>query len=251
MLDSPPAPGGVRVLVIEDEQRLGDLLYLELSRIGGHSVTVVRDGQAGLEHAAEGGWDMVVLDLMLPTIDGIEVCRRIRRDAFPESGTPGDPAAADARSHVPIIMLTARDEVHARVGGLDAGADDYVTKPFHVEELLARMRAVLRRRHGGDHRLRVADLRLDRRARTAERAGSPLDLTRREFDLLAFLMENSPWVMTRDAILERVWGYAYAGTSNIVDVMVYQLREKVDRSPWPPLIKTVRGVGYVLRPQRP
>jgi len=168
---------------------------------------------------------------------------------FPESPASGA-AGPDARSRVPIIMLTARDEVTDRVRGLDAGADDYVTKPFHIEELLARIRAVLRRREGGGDIVQVADLRLDRRSRSVQRGGTPIALTRREFDLLAFLMENSPWVMTRDVIVERVWGYAYAGTSNIVDVMIRQLREKVDSPPWSPLIQTVRGVGYALRAHR-
>ncbi len=248
-------PGG-RVLAVEDEPRLAALLRLELSQRG-LEVWVAADGREGLTLARRGGWLVILLDLMLPGLPGLEVCRRIRAGAFGPEPSPGEaageaPGPGAATTGVPIIILTARADLQDRVAGLDAGADDYVSKPFHIEEVLARMRAVLRRRgEGFDHALRVGDLRLDRRARTVCRGGADVSLTRREFDLLAFLMENSPWVMTRDVLLERVWGYAYSGTSNIVDVMIRQLRAKVDRAHGAPLIHTVRGVGYVLRQDPP
>ncbi len=250
---APPDVVG-RVLVVEDEGRLADLLRLELSHCG-YEVYVARDGRQGLALAAKGGWLLVILDVMLPLLTGMEVCRRIRSGRFgpveSECGPlPLEPAPP--ATDVPIIMLTARGDLLDRVAGLDAGADDYIAKPFYIEEILARMRAILRRRAGNaDPVLQVADLRLAPRARTATRDGVDILLTRREFDLLAFLMDNSPRVMTRDVILERVWGYAYSGTSNIVDVMIRQLREKVDRATSSPLIHTVRGVGYVLREDCP
>lgn len=241
----PGARPGGRILVVEDEQRLAQLLRLELSRFG-HAVALAHDGLQGLQLAAEGGWTLVILDLMLPLLPGLEVCRRIRAGHFPGTAAPG-------AASVPIIMLTARDGLADRVAGLDAGADDFIGKPFHIEEVLARMRAVLRRRAGPPARavLRVADLCLDPRARTAARAGTDISLTRREFDLLALLMENSPYVLTRDIILDRVWGYAYSGTSNIVDVTIRQLRDKIEAPGSPPLIQTVRGVGYALRADGP
>ncbi len=239
--------GSNRVLVVEDEARLAELLRLELGQRG-YRVGVATDGRQALARLADADWDLVVLDVMLPEVDGITVCRRVRRGEVGDGEEPGAERARRLRE-LPVIMLTARGELSDRVAGLDAGADDYVSKPFYVEELLARMRAVLRRHEGrADEALQVGDLRLDPRARTATRGGVALSLTRREFDLLAFLADNSPWVMTRDVMLERVWGYAYSGSSNIVDVMIRQLREKVDRPANQPLIHTVRGVGYVLRP---
>ncbi len=240
--------GSSRVLVVEDEARLGELLRLELGQRG-YRVGLASDGRQALERLAAADWDLVVLDVMLPEVDGVTVCRRIRRGELGRDGEDASAERARRLRELPVILLTARGEVSDRVAGLDAGADDYVSKPFYVEELLARMRAVLRRHEGRTEEvLQVGDLRLDPRARTATRAGVPLSLTRREFDLLAFLAENSPWVMTRDVMLERVWGYAYSGSSNIVDVMIRQLREKVERPSSQPLIHTVRGVGYVLRP---
>lgn len=225
-------PTPQNVLVVEDEEHLAHMLELELTHQG-YRVGKAATGPEGLSMALAGPWDAVILDLMLPELDGLSVCRRIRE-----------------RSAVPIIILTAKGEVEDRVSGLDAGADDYLPKPFHPEELLARIRAVLRRRARGDRpeeELQVGDLVLNLNTREVRRAGQLVHLTRNEFELLRFLMDNSPWVMTREMILERVWGYDYLGSSNIIDVYIRRLRSRVD-DPFPAkLIHSVRGVGYVLK----
>lgn len=221
-----------RILVVEDETSLARVLQLELEHEG-YQVELAGNGYEALVRASEEKWDLILLDIMLPGLDGFQVCRQVR-----------------GRSAVPIIMLTAREASGDKVAGLDAGADDYVAKPFVMEELLARLRACLRRSsamHQDSHRLVVGDLAVCLDTRLVERRGRPIALTKREFDLLAYLAENAGLVLTRDAILNRVWGFDYYGETNIVEVYMRYLRVKIDE-PFPTkLLHTVRGVGYTLR----
>jgi two-component system response regulator MprA len=221
-----------RVLVVEDDADLARALALELEHAG-YAVRVERDGPAALRAGDEWLPELVVLDLGLPTLDGLDVCRRLR-----------------ATSRVPIVILTARTAIEDRVLGLDAGADDYVAKPFSLDELLARVRSGLRRarlREEG-HLLRAGDVVLDATARTVTGAGQPIELTRREFDLLEFLMRHPGQALERSTLLSEVWGYDFLGGSNVVDVYVRYLRRKIERPDTPQLIDTVRGIGYALRP---
>jgi two-component system response regulator MprA len=220
------------VLVVEDDADLAGALALELDHAG-YEVRVEPDGPAALRAGADWQPDLVVLDLGLPTLDGLDVCRRLR-----------------ASSWVPILILTARDRVDDRIRGLDAGADDYVTKPFSLDELLARVRSSLRRSQRSEegHVLRADDLVLDAVARTVARAGVPIELTRREFDLLEFLMRHPDQALERGTLLSEVWGYDFLGGSNVVDVYVRYLRRKIESPEGPRLIDTVRGIGYALRP---
>lgn len=217
------------ILVVEDEQKIARFLELELTHEG-YGVLLAANGTDGLDTALGAPVDLVLLDIMLPEIDGLEVLRRLRR----ESG-------------VPVILLTARDELGDKVIGLDLGADDYITKPFRIEELLARIRAALRRTSGTEQeKLAVGDLELDTARRHVSRNGHALDLTKREFDLLEHLMRNEGVVLTRDQLIGQVWGYDFQGDSNVVDVYIRYLRSKVDADD-PKLIQTVRGVGYCIR----
>ncbi len=219
------------ILVVEDEVKLAQFIKLELE-YEGYEVTVVNDGLGGLATAREMTPDLILLDWMLPGISGLEICRRLRQT--------GD--------KVPIILLTAKDEVSDRVAGLDAGADDYIIKPFSIEELLARIRANLRRNQEEDSTsLQFSDLRLDRSSREVYRNNRLIELTAKEFDLLEYLISHPRQVLTRDQILERVWGYDFMGDSNIIEVYVRYLRLKLEANREPRLIQTVRGVGYVLR----
>ncbi len=219
------------ILVVEDEGKLAQFIQLELE-YEGYEVTVVNDGLGGLATAREITPDLILLDWMLPGISGLEICRRLRQT--------GD--------KVPIILLTAKDEVSDRVAGLDAGADDYIIKPFSIEELLARIRANLRRNQEEDSTsLQFSDLRLDRSSREVYRNNRLIELTAKEFDLLEYLIAHPRQVLTRDQILERVWGYDFMGDSNIIEVYVRYLRLKLEANQEPRLIQTVRGVGYVLR----
>ncbi|ELS02534.1 response regulator with CheY-like receiver domain and winged-helix DNA-binding domain [Xenococcus sp. PCC 7305] len=219
------------ILVVEDEGKLAQFIKLELE-YEGYEVTVVTDGLGGLGTAREMTPDLILLDWMLPGISGLEICRRLRQT--------GD--------KVPIILLTAKDEVSDRVAGLDAGADDYMIKPFSIEELLARIRANLRRNQEEDSSsLQFSDLRLDRSSREVYRSNRLIELTAKEFDLLEYLISHPRQVLTRDQILERVWGYDFMGDSNIIEVYVRYLRLKLEANQEPRLIQTVRGVGYVLR----
>jgi DNA-binding response OmpR family regulator len=220
-----------RILIVEDEATLRDTLALNL-RAEGHQVIAAADGAAGLQLAREQSPDLVILDLMLPELDGLSLTRMLRRD-----------------SNVPIIMLTARGTEMDRIAGLETGADDYVVKPFSLGELLARVRANLRRAstdpRAAGSRLQSGDLALDLLARRAALAGNEIKLTHREFDLLAELMRNQGAVLSRDLLLTRVWGYDYGGDSHTVDVHIRWLREKVEIDPSAPSrITTVRGVGY-------
>ncbi|WP_026827211.1 response regulator transcription factor [Exiguobacterium artemiae] len=222
------------ILIVEDDSKIARLLELELNHAG-YATQVAFNGKDGLV-AAENDIDLVLLDVMMPELSGFEVLRRLRGKGNP----------------VPVILLTARGEVYDKVAGLDLGANDYVTKPFEIEELLARIRALLRlttRAAVESNQLYYADVLLDLDRHEAFRNDVPLDLTPREFDLLSYLMENKEHVLTREQILNRVWGYDYFGETNIVDVYIRYLRKKMDRSQ-SPLIQTVRGIGYVLREEK-
>ena len=219
------------ILLVEDEVKLARFIQLELDSEG-YQISVAHDGLTGLTLARESPPDLVILDWMMPGMTGIEVCRRLRATG----------------SKVPVILLTAKDEVSDRVTGLDAGADDYVVKPFSIEELLARVRAHLRRNHEDNPDfLQFGELSLNRRTREVFQQGRAIELTAKEFDLLDYLMTNPRQVITRDQILEKVWGYDFMGDSNIIEVYVRYLRLKLEDQGEKRLIQTVRGVGYVLR----
>ena len=217
-----------RVLVVEDDAQILRVLRLELEHEG-YIVETAADGLAGLEKALKEP-DLVILDVMLPKMDGLEVCSRVR-----------------AKSRVPIIMLTAKDRIADRVGGLDGGADDYLTKPFSIEELLARVRARLRERHPHSNVLEVKDLTMDRDRHEVSRAGQRLSLTAKEYALLEYLLLHRNKVHTRDELFNGVWGSDFLGDSNLIDVYIRYLRGKVDDGHDEKLISTVRGVGYTLR----
>jgi two-component system, OmpR family, response regulator len=221
----------VRVLVVEDEEKLAGLLRRGLEEEG-YAVDVAGNGADAVWMGGENPYDAIVLDVMLPDLDGFEVCRRLR----------------DGGRWAPVLMLTARDAVPDRVAGLDAGADDYLTKPFTFTELFARLRALLRR--GTRERpavLQVGDLALDPATKRVTRGSAPIELTPKEFALLELFMRRPGEVLTRSAIIEHVWDFAYDGDSNVVDVYVRYLREKVDRPFGRDSIETVRGTGYRLR----
>jgi two-component system response regulator MprA len=224
----------VKILVVDDERAVRESLRRALE-LEGYEIELAADGQEALqrlEAGGEGQSDAVILDVLMPVIDGLEVCRRIRRSG----------------NRVPVLMLTARDEIENRVAGLDAGADDYVTKPFALEELVARVRALLRRTSvGDDELLRFADLELDPGTREVRRGGALIELTRTEFALLELFMTNPRQVLTRSIIFERVWGYDFGFASNSLDVYIGYLRRKTEAGGKPRLIQTVRGVGYALR----
>jgi len=232
---------GYKILVVDDEQSITDLLEYNLRR-NGYQVVVAHDGRRALQLAREEQPDLVVLDLMLPGLDGLDVCRALRRDS-----------AAISPSGVPIIMLTARDEEVDRVVGLELGADDYVTKPFSVRELIARVKAVLRRADSGGagptdvHR--VGPLEIDTLSREAWLAGVPLSLTQLEFDLLEALIRHAGQALSREQLLDQVWGYDYYGNARAVDSAIKRLRAKLRAAAPaadPDIISTVHGVGYRL-----
>jgi len=222
----------MRILVVDDELAVRESLRRALA-LEGHDVGLAADGREALATIARSAPDLVVLDVLMPELDGLEVSRRLR-------------AAGD---RTPILMLTARAEVGDRVAGLDAGADDYLGKPFALDELLARVRALLRRTPSSDEPLRFADLALDPAARAVSRNGRPIELTRTEFALLELLIRNPRRVLTRSEILLAVWGYDFGPTSNSLEVYVGYLRRKTEADGAPRLVQTVRGVGYVLREQ--
>ena len=224
----------MKILVVDDERAVRESLRRALE-LEGYEIELADDGIAALEALeANGEPDAMILDVLMPGLDGLEVARRLRRGG----------------SRLPILMLTARVEVDDRVAGLDAGADDYVTKPFALDELLARVRALLRRTHeDGTDKLGFADLELDPGTREVTRGGVPIDLTRTEFSLLELFMRNPRQVLTRSVIFERVWGYDFGFGSNSLDVYIGYLRRKTEAGGGPRLIHTVRGVGYALREQ--
>jgi DNA-binding response OmpR family regulator len=220
------------ILLVEDEVKLARFIELELSSEG-YQISVAHDGMSALTLARESMPDIILLDWMLPGMTGVEVCRRLRSTG----------------NKVPVIFLTARDDIGDRVMGLDAGADDYVVKPFSIEELLARVRAHLRRtkEEKDSDLLQFEDLSLNRRTREVLRGDRTIDLTVKEFDLLEYLLSHPRQVFTRDQILEQVWGYDFIGDSNIIEVYVRYLRLKLEQNQEKRLVHTVRGVGYVLR----
>jgi len=219
-----------RVLVVEDDEDIAQALQRSL-RMEGYEVNAVGDGNAALEHARSFAPDLVILDLGLPGIDGLDVARALRAD-----------------DDIPILILTARDALEARVEGLDAGADDYLVKPFERQELLARMRAALRRRPPrGSAPMRVADLSLNADTHEVVRGERVIDLTQREFELLEYLMRNERIVISRQRLLDEVWGYDPFSTTNTIEVFVSNLRRKLEAAGEPRLLHTIRGAGYVLR----
>jgi two-component system, OmpR family, response regulator MprA len=219
------------VLVVDDDQRIASAIRRALI-YEGYQVEVARDGPLALTHVRERPPDLMILDVMLPGLDGMEVARRLQA----------------AGGEFPILMLTARDGTSDRVKGLDSGADDYLVKPFAYEELLARVRALLRRRAPRRQRtIRYADLTMDLGAHEVRRDGRAIALTAKEFDLLELFLRNPRQVLTRERIMDAVWGYDFGATSNVVDVYVGYLRQKLEESGAPRVIQTLRGVGYVLR----
>ena len=221
-----------RILLIEDEEKLARMVELELN-YEGYAVEKALDGRRGLDLALSGSFDLILLDIMLPQLSGMEVLRRLRRE-----------------SQVPVIMLTARDSVVDKVAGLDSGADDYITKPFAIEELLARIRAALRKRSGAADPavpLAAGALVMDVDKHQVTVRGQNVELTKKEFDLLRCLLENKGRVLTRETLLDAVWGFDFMGETNSVDVYIRFLRSKLDDAFGLKLIHTVRGVGYVIK----
>jgi two-component system response regulator MprA len=220
-----------RILIVDDDRAIITALRRSLA-FDGYVVETAQDGEEGLRIARDRAPDLVILDILMPGLDGIEVCRRIRNS-----------------DDTPILMLTARDEVADRVRGLDAGADDYLVKPFAADELLARVRALLRRRDPREQAgaIRFADLTVDARTRQVFRGQRELQLSAKEYDLLAYMARHPRQVLTREQLLEAVWGYQFDGESNVLDVYVGYLRQKLESGGEPRIIHTVRGVGYALR----
>lgn len=229
-LAQPPAAAPARVLVVDDDPRILRMMRRALE-IEGYVVELAPDGDTALDLLRSRGADVVILDLMLPGRDGLEICRTIRQE-----------------SAVPVLMLTARDEARQKVAGLDSGADDYVVKPFDMVELLARLRALLRRAQPREMEiLRFEDIELIPMTREVHRGGERLELTNREYELLEFFLQHPRQVLSREQILQHVWGYDYMGDSNLVDVRIKYLRDKLEAGDRPRLIQTLRGAGYALR----
>lgn len=229
-----PDGGAIRMLVVDDEKTLSDLLAMAL-RYEGWEVQTANDGMSALRAAREFGPDAVVLDVMLPDMTGLEVLARLR----------------DTQPNVPVLFLTAKDAVEDRVAGLTAGGDDYVTKPFSLEEVVARLRGLVRRTAtvatASESELRVGDLTLDEDSHEVSRDGEPITLTATEFELLRYLMRNPKRVLSKAQILDRVWNYDFGGQANVVELYISYLRKKID-SGRSPMIHTMRGAGYVLKP---
>jgi DNA-binding response OmpR family regulator len=222
-----------RILIVEDEAKIARFLELELKHEG-YDVLVAGDGRLGLEKALKDNVDLVVLDIMLPGLSGIEVCRRIRLESM-----------------MPIIMLTAKDDVTDKVAGLDMGADDYMTKPFAIEELLARIRVALNRKNKAAQPqmdvLQISEVKLNLTSHSAYYQEEELTLTKKEYELLEYMMRNKNIVLTREQLLNNVWDYEYFGDTNVVDVYIRYLRQKIDDKYGVHLISTVRGVGYIIK----
>lgn len=214
------------ILIVEDEPKIARFVSLELEHEG-YRTTVISDGREALTAATENDYDLIVLDVMLPSLNGIEILRRLRQV-----------------KDTPVIILTARDQIVDKVAGLDIGANDYMTKPFAIEELLARIRANIRKRTSV---LEIGKLKIDVSSHIAEYDGNELDLTKKEFDLLVYLVQNRNKVISREQALDSVWGYDFIGNTNVVDVYVRYLRAKIDDVYGVKLIETVRGFGYVIR----
>lgn len=221
------------IIIVEDEQKLSRVLQLELE-YESYLAEIADNGKDVLNKLEDGNWDLVLLDIMLPELSGMEVLRRFRR----------------IDQTTPIILLTARDQVHDKVSGLDLGANDYMTKPFQIEELLARIRVHLRERttkEDDNQQLSIGELVVDTGTREVKREGRLIELTPREFDLLIYLLKNKNQVLTRDQLIEHVWGFDYYGDTNVVDVYIRYLRQKVDKDFDYKYIQTIRGVGYTIK----
>ncbi|PTY81836.1 DNA-binding response regulator [Heyndrickxia sporothermodurans] len=223
-----------RILIIEDEKNLARFIELEL-KYEGYEVSVAYDGREGLQLSLQEDWDVILLDLMLPSLNGLEVCRRLRQE-----------------KDTPVIMITARDSVMDRVSGLDHGADDYIVKPFAIEELLARLRSIFRRIDIREPKSQLTsytfrDLFVEKESRIVKKGDKIIDVTKREYDLLLTLLENKNIVLTREVLLNKVWGYETEVETNVVDVYIRYLRNKIDNRGEESYIQTVRGTGYVMR----
>ncbi|GJM80998.1 response regulator transcription factor [Paenibacillus timonensis] len=222
------------ILVIDDDEKITSMLRRGLA-FEGYDVYTAQNGAEGLSMMMSADPDLIILDVMMPKVDGFEVCRRLR-----EGG-----------STVPVLMLTAKDEVENRVKGLDLGADDYLVKPFALEELLARVRALLRRKEAageaGSQRLIFEDIVMDLDSREVTRAGQRLELTAKEFELLHLFLQNPKRLLTRDLIMDKIWGYDYSGESNVLEVYIAMLRQKTEEHGGKRVIQTIRGAGYILR----
>ncbi|MFD1851771.1 response regulator transcription factor [Oceanobacillus bengalensis] len=222
-----------KILIVEDEKKISRVLQLELE-YENYKTEIADNGKDALRLIKEKEWDLVLLDIMIPELSGLEVLRRVRR----------------TDDHTAIILLTARDEIHDKVSGLDLGADDYITKPFQIEELLARIRVHLRKPKQNKAMaagLSVGELMVDLDGHEVKRADKKIDLTPREFDLLVCLLKNKNIVLTREQLIENVWGYDYYGETNVVDVYIRYLRQKIDKGYHEAYIQTVRGVGYTIK----
>ncbi|WP_339236684.1 response regulator transcription factor [Oceanobacillus sp. FSL W7-1281] len=222
-----------RILIVEDEQKISRVLQLELD-YEGYETIVAANGKQALEYIEAEEWGLILLDIMIPELSGLEVLRRVRKQG----------------NETPVILLTARDEVYDKVNGLDLGANDYITKPFQIEELLARIRANLRKTvqsGSSNETLQVGDLQIDTAAHEVTRSGNMIDLTPREYDLLVCLLENKNRVLTREQLIEKVWGFDYIGETNVVDVYIRYLRQKIDKGYDKVYIQTIRGVGYSIK----
>jgi DNA-binding response OmpR family regulator len=220
-----------KILLLEDEKQMAMFVEMELNHEG-YSVNVAYDGKEALDKAEENDYDLILLDIMIPKINGIEVCRRIRQF-----------------SKVPIIMLTAKSDISDKVLGLDVGANDYLTKPFAIEELLARIRVYQRDKSSSSDpdEIKVRDIVMNNKTHEVQRAGTIIELTKKEYDLLEMLLINKNVVLTREKLIENIWGYDFLGDTNIVDVFIRYLRSKIDDGFEDKLITTVRGVGYVVK----
>ncbi|WP_404451180.1 response regulator transcription factor [Virgibacillus necropolis] len=217
------------ILIVEDEKKLSRVLQLELE-YESYDTQIANNGKEALLLLENKQWDLVLLDIMLPEVSGLEVLRKLRR----------------TDQQTPIILLTARDQIHDKVSGLDLGANDYVTKPFQIEELLARVRVHLRQQKDRNE-LIIGDLRVDLNTRQITRSTTEIVLTPREYDLLIYLLQNKSIVLTREQLIEKVWGYGYLGDTNVVDVYIRYLRQKIDKGFNEKYIQTIRGVGYMIK----
>lgn len=219
-----------KILIVEDESSISDFVKLELE-YEGYQVSIKEDGREGLKEALENDYDLIILDIMLPSMNGFEICRRLKRE-----------------KNTPIIMLSAKDSVIDKVNGLQIGADDYIPKPFAIEELLARINAIFRRVDSLDnHIVKFKDLVINRNSRTVSRNDKEINLTNKEYELLMILIDNKDKVVTRDELLEKIWGYEYEPETNVTDVYVRYLRSKLNNENKEEYIQTIRSVGYIMR----
>lgn len=219
-----------KILIVEDESSISDFVKLELE-YEGYQVSIKEDGREGLKEALENDYDLIILDIMLPSMNGFEICRRLKRE-----------------KNTPIIMLSAKDSVTDKVNGLQIGADDYIPKPFAIEELLARINAIFRRVDSLDNYIvKFKDLVINRNSRTVSRNDKEINLTNKEYELLMILIDNKDKVVTRDELLEKIWGYEYEPETNVTDVYVRYLRSKLNNENKEEYIQTIRSVGYIMR----